>query len=491
MSDPSAGAGRRVIDITSAVLWTGGHPTGIVRAHRELARWAEDHLPDAIFAVYDAGTKRHMRVADSYVASLIGGDIRPDTWSLLPRREPWHSRRLGIAGVVGRLFRLRRLALQWLEQVRLETRRPAVAAWADRVQRRMMTGTDLPQMVGADGARRPFPRADRIYAGPVRFGPGDVLVCTGHGWVDTDIADILMQRARSGHALALLCYDIIALTAPQLFPPWDASRFAAYWNRAFPAADLVVFNSTAVARDAGAYAAGLDVGIRATAVAPLGSDPAAMAQVPESVLPDGLSENRYALFVSTLEPRKGHAFLLDVWRRLLADGVPQAAGFKLVFVGRWGWNMDALRTSVEGDPRLADTLLILPDAPDATLDLLYRSSAFCLFPSLYEGYGLPVVEALSRGKAVLVSDGGALPEVVGEFSPVLPARDAAVWFATLKAWIEQPALRAPYEAAIRARYHSPTWSEAAAQFFGLIDSAFGPAAAAPIDARGDRPARGV
>jgi glycosyltransferase involved in cell wall biosynthesis len=123
-------------------------------------------------------------------------------------------------------------------------------------------------------------------------------------------------------------------------------------------------------------------------------------------------------------------------------------------------------------------LIVLSGVPDTVLTELYRNAAFCLFPSLYEGYGLPAVEAFAFGKAVIASTGGALPEVVGDFSPCLDPRDEDAWFETMRNWIADPAARAPFETAIRERFRHPTWSEAAELFFAAIDAELASPAAA-------------
>src|SRR5262245_47547147 len=163
--------------------------------------------------------------------------------------------------------------------------------------------------------------------------------------------------------------------------------------------------------------------------------------------------------------------MYEVWLRLLAEGVPQASGFKLVFVGRPGWMVDELMASLEQDTRLAGTMRVLPFVSDEQLAALYDAAAFCVYPSVYEGYGLPVVEAFARGKAVLASNRGALAETVGDFSPTLDPHDQEAWYALMKQWIREPAARAPYEAAIRARFRPRSWREAAAEFLRTVASA--------------------
>ena len=171
------------------------------------------------------------------------------------------------------------------------------------------------------------------------------------------------------------------------------------------------------------------------------------------------------MFVSTIEPRKGHRLLYTVWRRLVAEGVPQAFGFKLVFVGRLGWLVDDLLAEIRNDAEVAKHLVMIHGVDDGLLTALYQAAAFCVYPSVYEGYGLPIIEAFSFGKAALVSTGGALPEVVQGLSPCLDSADEQAWYETMKKWIESPQCRAPYEQEIRTRLRHPTWSEAAAIFF--------------------------
>ena len=111
------------------------------------------------------------------------------------------------------------------------------------------------------------------------------------------------------------------------------------------------------------------------------------------------------------------------------------------------------------------TLLHLSGIDDSTLAGLYRSAAFCLFPSAYEGFGMPVVEAFAHGKAMIASTGGALPETVGSLSPCLPATDRQAWLTTIQRWIEDEDARKPYEAKIRASFTQPDWNQAATKIF--------------------------
>jgi glycosyltransferase involved in cell wall biosynthesis len=191
-----------------------------------------------------------------------------------------------------------------------------------------------------------------------------------------------------------------------------------------------------------------------------------------SSLPDGLAPGRYVLFVSTIEPRKGHRLLYTVWRRLALEGVTKSKGFKLLFVGRPGWMVTDLLQQIQSDLAVRDEIILMDGVDDSLLNALYKEAAFCVYPSKYEGYGLPICEAFYHGKAVLASNGGALPELVQNLSPCLDPEDEEAWYRLLREWIERPEVRAPFEQAIRRKFKHPTWSEAAAKFFSVCERSF-------------------
>jgi glycosyltransferase involved in cell wall biosynthesis len=164
--------------------------------------------------------------------------------------------------------------------------------------------------------------------------------------------------------------------------------------------------------------------------------------------------------VGTIEPRKGHRLMLDLWQELLARGIPQRANMTLLFAGRRGWKTDALMQDIEA--ARGPHFIHLDEVWDARLERLYADCAFCVMPSAYEGFGLPIVEAFAHGKATLASTGGALPEVAGDLSPCLPLDDRGLWLDTLERWLMDASERQHYEARIRASFHRREWRDVAA-----------------------------
>jgi glycosyltransferase involved in cell wall biosynthesis len=147
------------------------------------------------------------------------------------------------------------------------------------------------------------------------------------------------------------------------------------------------------------------------------ADPRFRAQTPERVAAVreryGLPE-RYILFVGTIEPRKNLARLLHAFEALHADDLCDA----LVIVGQRGWLYGDFFAELESSP-LREKVFLPGYVPDEALPAVYAGARALAFPSLYEGFGLPVLEAMACGTPVACSSTSALPEVAG---------DAALYF---------------------------------------------------------------
>ncbi len=461
--------GRLVFDITTTAVWSGP-PVGIVRVESEFARWALMHLDDVVPAFFDPDMRCFRSVSPTMARSLIAQDTAFDGLSFVnpARKGKRKTDRIpeALQPYARWVLQFRRTLLQTLERVRLTTRSRRTEAFVDCLQRALMSRKYRAIMVKPDGTRRANLPKGMAFGPPVALTARDTLVCVGGGWLHNDIAAIASLKRQVGFRFVVMCYDIIPELFPDFFKIADVKVHQDYLRRAFGAADLVVFISRTVEKDVKAYCEAQGIALGATAVCLLGAD----TSTPDATAPllPGIERERYALLVSTIEPRKGHRLIYDAWVRLLEAGIPQRSRFKLVFVGREGWMVDDLMRTMRSDTRVAGTLVMLHEASDATVAALYRDAAFCLCPSLYEGYGLPLIESFLRGKAVLASTGGAVPEVVGDLAPCLDPTDMEAWQHMLATWIEDPGARLPYETRIRTTFRPRNWAETAQEFFTLV-----------------------
>lgn len=466
-------ARRILLDITTLAR-ASGHADGIVRTLRELARFAAVHLPDIAFVLYDLDVNAPRFLKPSAARLLIDGSAKIDLSYFADPFSPNKRFRERLPAPLKRVFlwiqRPRRQAYLALERLRIKGGR--AARFAERVQPLLLNEKYTRELAMPGGGIKRLLPHDAVWGDPLVLSGDDIIILAGSDWLA-----MYRQLAESSAAgrprTVVLCYDIIPLLFPQFFLQQTRDAFRSCFHEVFPHADLIIFTAKRIMADAHAYCTERGMKLGDTDIVYLGANVEPVQQAPVAELPAGLTAGRYALFVSTLEPRKGHRLLLNVWRRLLAEGIPQKFDFKLVFVGRKGWLVDDLIDDLAAHTRSDPSLILLSNADDATLHQLYRQAAFCLYPSRYEGFGLPVIEAFRYGKAVIASNAGALLETVGGFSPCLDPLDENAWYDKMKLWIENPDARKTFESAIRNDFRGRDWQDVAKDFYRLIDSKFG------------------
>jgi glycosyltransferase involved in cell wall biosynthesis len=127
-----------------------------------------------------------------------------------------------------------------------------------------------------------------------------------------------------------------------------------------------------------------------------------------------------------------------------------------------------LLSDIALDPRTKDYIRILNNVSDSDLMHLYRNCMMTAFPSLYEGWGLPVAESLAAGKYCLASNAASIPEVGGELLDYLEPWDVSAWVAELQKYAFDPLALAAKEEAIKRDYKPVAWKDTAQFVFGSL-----------------------
>ena len=302
---------------------------------------------------------------------------------------------------------------------------------------------------------------DRPVATPAPFGPGDRLVSLGLDWDYLDQKVLYQLKQRHGLRTTLICYDVIPALFPQLvvLPP---GGFGAYLVDMAWCADEVLCISHHTRKDCEAVLSRLGAPVPPMHVIHLGSEVHASGEPARA--PAGLAvgegERPFVLFVSTIERRKNHEILYRAWTRLRDQGV---VPHRLVFVGMQGWGVTDLLNDMRLDPRTQSDIVLLNHVSDAELDWLYRHAAFTVFPSLYEGWGLPLVESLARGKFCLASSAASLPEAGGPHAEYLDPWDLPAWVDRLGHYMAHPEEVEARNERIRREFRAPSWADTARQ----------------------------
>ncbi len=410
---------RIVLDISTSWIWHRP-PVGIVRTERKFAQHLlQRQSADIAFCRYDKVRRVHVQVERAVAEALFASEaglspkaVDDDTPSESPVTTSPPPRLRDRARRV--LHRVERVFIGRLPQV-LQAK-----AWETLVHGKSFVKGGLAVTGGAARLVRarwrarhagapatgPQPAAEAS-ADAFAFASSDVYVSMGLDWEYNDLPQLVREKRRVGFRTVLFCYDTIPVQFPHLMSFDSRQYFARYFVDLAHAADRVAAISEASRRDFQRLLTEVGAPIPSVDVVHLGTDidtPSAAGEAPVGAL-EGAP---FVLYVSTIEARKNHEVLYNVWDRLVAahgDAAP-----KLVLVGMVGWGVTDLLFRVRTNPRLAGQVVILDNLADAELFWLYRHCLFSVFPSLYEGWGLPVVECLALGKPCICSNAPAVSE---------------------------------------------------------------------------------
>lgn len=287
----------------------------------------------------------------------------------------------------------------------------------------------------------------------------------GAAWVNRDYFHRILDLKRSyGAQFCMTIHDLIPIYARETCDQGTAIVFEEFLRRSFQFTDCFYTVSEYTAYDLIRFAKSIGID-----------------NVPVSVVENGhtldsglggerhpslqgvaaqVGRSPFVLFVSTVEGRKNHSFIFDVWAEL-ARTMPTIP--TLVCVGRFGWRAEQFLEKMLVTGNLSNRIKVLSDISDTELEALYDNCLFTVYPSAYEGWGLPVGESLSRGKLCVVSDRSSLPEVAGSHGIYIDPDDVADAAQKVRRLVEDEAYRSGLEKRLREDFVPRTWDVVATE----------------------------
>lgn len=311
----------------------------------------------------------------------------------------------------------------------------------------------------------------RIQASTSQWTPevDDIILIAGAFWLhDPSLLLELSQIPRL--RIATFVHDVLIWRYPVYFEPTDRSIWLSAFAQMLSISDVLMTSSLYVADEIRACAMALRLpcpDVLRTGMA--STFPDITPEQPSEIVRQ-LMGQRFVLCVGTLEARKNHAFLLDIWDRLHAEYGEAAP--RLVFAGKVGWKVASLLRRMKELKWGSTHFLHIDSAPDSDLAWLYGNCLFSAYPSLAEGWGLPISESLARGTPCLAANTASLPEAGGDLALYCPPDDVNAALGKIRLLLKDD-FRQQLRDHIQENFHQRSWQDFTAELVEALSRSFG------------------
>lgn len=294
----------------------------------------------------------------------------------------------------------------------------------------------------------------------------DIVLTLGSFWSVKGMGILLQKLKNSGVIIGLFIHDILPIAAAEYFVARETRKYVKGVIEALTFADFILttseYNKTTLAE----HMASRKLDPLPIHVVPLGHElsPSVPVESTISSVIAGIIDQDYVLCVGTIEARKNPIYLFNIWKMMARSHRSKIP--YLVFAGRKGWLVQDFLDQLEACHYLGGKIVVVHNATDTELDLLYRKCLLTMYPSFVEGWGLPVGESLAHGKICLSSATGGIPEVGGELVDYIDPYNAGDGLERLLRYLDEPELRSSREREIADHFEPRPWRRVAEDLLG-------------------------
>ncbi|MBP7951899.1 MAG: glycosyltransferase family 4 protein [Sphingorhabdus sp.] len=257
---------------------------------------------------------------------------------------------------------------------------------------------------------------------------------------------------RSGVKPIYFVHDLIPITHPQFCREGEAEKHKARMTAALQSAHGIIGNSQDTLAILTKFAGSADLPVPKMTAAHLGT--AEMAKTDNS---RASFAQPYFVMLSTIEGRKNHTLLLDVWQKMIASGVGDIP--QLIIIGQRGWQCEDVTNRLDNDEQLKPHIAELSNCTDEEIARYLRGARALLFPSFAEGYGMPLMEALIVGTPVIASDIAVFREIAGGVPEYLDPNDREMWLSTILQYQAEPSAEREKQQRRISKLKPPSWQD--------------------------------
>lgn len=306
---------------------------------------------------------------------------------------------------------------------------------------------------------------------PIVFQPGDVCLSLSATWGIHRYGETIAEnKTKYRFKCVSMIYDLI----PTLYPQWltpGASRVVTLWVRQqIRNADVILTISNFQKQEIAKYIEDERLPSPPVEVVRLGDNPNFYGRKGASnspPLPRFVPDRKFAICVSTLDIRKNQSVLYQVWRRLAEDLKEECP--QLLLIGTPHLYVTDLLYQIRHDRLVNRLIMPLTGITDEELAWYYRHCLFTLYPSVYEGWGLPISESLAVGKYCIAGDRTSLPEAGGDFVDYFDPLDVPACYRLVRRAIDDPDYVKMRETNIRENYKPYSWRMTAQSISQIVD----------------------
>lgn len=420
-----SGNSRVWVDMTDLQVWSG-HMTGVQRVvYQNAKRYAESPKYDAHFFVFDDRRK--------VFTEVLFEDIQQEV-----------ERAFTAAGAstpqgVGRAERIKRIPRAIVRRIPASVKQhvPAVVKQGLKRGAKFGFGTAKKTYGVLKSGMRPAPRNA---APAITFNSQDTLVILGKSWDMPELIPTLGKlKQAQGFKLVHLIHDMIPTLEPHLFGPGLFEPYTKCMFEVCALSDGILANSQSTKRDILRFCKMVAISPPQVEVVRLGDDLMNLELDPNMPAPNPrIKKGEFILQVGTIELRKNHLEVYLAYREAALRGITLPTW---VIMGSQGWMVGDLLHQIEHDPVVKDNIIVLRGRPDVERLWLYRNCRFTVFPSTYEGWGMPVGESLAYGKVCITSTTASLPEVGGRFADTVSPYNSQEMLETMVQYLDNKKLR--------------------------------------------------
>jgi glycosyltransferase involved in cell wall biosynthesis len=289
---------------------------------------------------------------------------------------------------------------------------------------------------------------------------GSFLINAGHSGMEKATYPSMLKRQQVRPLFVV--HDLIPISYPEYCRAGERARHITRMSNALTAASGIIANSLATLNELTSFAASTGQAMPPSVVALLAPGMLGIFPGERPVV------TPYFVMLSTIEPRKNHWMLLQIWLGLV-ERFGQAAP-RLVVIGQRGWDCENVVDLLERCEQLKGFVIELHACSDAELVTYLHHAQALLFPSFAEGYGMPLVEALALGVPVIASDLPVFKEIAGSIPEYVDPMDGKRWSELIFEYANPDSQLRDAQLKRMADFHVPTWTAHFATVDGFLDT---------------------